>query len=100
MFKSIIAAVSAATIALAGSATGVKALSNCAIKNGYEICAVDNGEYAADIITVRTSAGLLIARLEVICTGQGGHRWKGNRNAQLVSYDDMQALSANWCKDY
>ena len=66
---------------------------------GFDVCYRDNGNYGADRIAVWTN-DYNVADMTVICTGGGGNRWEATRDAQYVSYGDLEALADRWCRDY
>ena len=102
-FKLIAAAYAAvASLAVLGSAPIASAKTDCHIDvpaPGWDICTTDNGDYAADLIGVWRN-NKRVADIEVICLGDGGHRWKGNRNKSYIAYNDMQELASWWCRNY
>ena len=80
------------------SALGAKA-DQCRRVAGFDVCYRDNGNYGADRIAVWTG-DYNVADMTVICTGGGGNRWEATRDAQYVSYGDLEALANRWCRDY
>ena len=103
MFKSIITAAAAASIAVAGFATGADASTRCrTLPNGWDVCTINNGHYAADSIGAWNQYGNRVLTMSVICTGNGtgGHRWNGSRDTRYVSYSDMQSTADWWCRGY
>ena len=101
MFKSIITAVATASIAVAGVATGAEAATGCnTLPSGWDICTIDRGDYGTDSIGVFKQNDVMVAQLSVICTGNGGHRWTGERDTRYVAYSDMQAVATWWCANY
>lgn len=101
MFKSIITAVATASVALAGFSTGAEARSNCfTVRSGYDVCTIDNGHYGSDSIGIFNRNDRMVAFMKVICTGNGGNRWEGERDTAYISYNDMQSTANWWCANY
>jgi len=101
--KNILAAVVVATAGLCVADVvtpqKVEARTTCNTVGAYRICRKDNGAYGADFIGVYR-AGNEVAFMKVICTGNGGNRWEGERDGRFVSYNDMDTLAYNWCRNY
>jgi hypothetical protein len=97
-FKALAAtALIAATSVIAPVAA--EAGTRCERAGAYNICQTDNGHYGTDYIGV-FRGGQNVAFMSVICTGGGGNRWEGERNASYISYNDMQTLANQWCRNY
>ena len=100
MFKSIITAVAATAIAVAGNAPAAVAGTGCVeMRNGWDVCTIDNGHYGTDAIGL-FKYNTMVASMRVICTGNGGNRWSADRNTQYVSYADLKSVAAWWCDNY
>ena len=97
-FKTLLASAAIAVIGLVATEAGY-ARTTCDQVGRYSICQTDNGDYGTDHIGVYIGQ-TNVAFMNVICTGGGGNRWEGERNSSYVSYDDMQALANNWCRNY
>ena len=77
----------------------VEARTTCERLGRYNICRTDNGNYGTDHIGVFIGQ-TNVAFMSVICTGGGGNRWEADRNANYVSYGDLEALANSWCRNY
>ena len=94
-------AVAAASIAVAGTATGSVAATGCrTLPSGWDICTIDRGDYGTDSIGVFNRNDAMVASMRVICTGNGGNRWSGQRDTRFVAYSDMQTIANWWCSGY
>ena len=69
------------------------------IARGWELCSIDRGHAGTDSVGYFRN-GEMVGYLDVICTGNGGNRWSGNRDTRYVSYQDMQNAANWWCRNY
>jgi len=101
MFKSIITAVATASIAVAGVATGAEAATGCTtLRDGYTVCTIDRGHSGSDAIGIFNRYDQMVARMSVVCTGNGGNRWSADRDTRYVTYSALQATANWWCANY
>ena len=101
MFKSIITAAAAASICVAAAPMGADASTRCrTLPSGWDVCTIDRGHSGSDSIGVFNRADNMVAHMSVVCTGNGGNRWNGNRDTRYVSYSEMQTLANWWCAGY
>ena len=101
MFKSIMSAVAAAAITVAGNAPGAVAATGCfTLPSGWDVCTIDRGDYGTDSIGVFNNSDTMVASMRVVCTGNGGNRWSADRDTRYVSYSDLSAVANWWCRNY
>lgn len=100
MFNKLVGAASALSIAVMGAVSApaqAYAGDGCyTARNGYYVCRVDNGDYGADWLGAVSPDGRS-TRMNVVCTGGGGNRWRANGS---FSRTENQALASWWCQNY
>ena len=64
----------------------------------YRICHTDNGHYGTDYINVYDlRSGNKVLGMDVICTGNGGYRWRSVSNFPKNISDQF---AKEWCGNY
>jgi hypothetical protein len=83
-----------------GGVAEVEASTRCKnMGGGYDMCFQDNGRMGTDMIGIWKN-GVNLTYIEVLCTGNGGNRWKSETVRGTLSKATIQGVANTWCSGY